>query len=105
MFSYLLDVIQGKRPQFWVWSPAIESLWIVGWAIAGGLLIWSVRSPLVLLGTSSILVVVLYGGCFWLLQHQGGWIPLLTPAIAFVITAGGLAVYTAIQTKPALMSS
>ena len=105
MFSYLLDVIQGKRPQFWVWSPAIESLWIVGWAIAGGLLIWSVRSPLVLIGTSSILVVVLYGGCFWLLQHQGGWIPLLTPAIAFVITTGGLAVYTAIQTKPASMSS
>lgn len=105
MMSYLLDVVTGKRPQFWVWEPAIDTLWIVGWAIAGGLLIWQLRSPLIIFATGGVLLGVLYGGCFWLLQHQGGWVPLLTPAIAFVITSGSLAVYTGFQIKSASIRS
>ena len=98
--SHLLDVVTGKRPQLWVWSPVIEAIWILTWALAGGIVIWWMRSPLVVIGCGGILLVCLYSGCFLLLQNYGGWIPLLPAATAFVFTAGGLAVLTAIQKKP-----
>lgn len=99
MLSYLLDLMERKRPLIWVWSPATEVVWILGWSIAAGLLIWCWRSPLFLGVSGGVLLGVLYGGCFLLLQNYGGWIPLLPPAVAFTLTLGSLTIYTATRSK------
>jgi len=99
MLSALLDIGTGERSQIWFFSTAIEAIWIVGWSLAGGLLVWCVRSPLLLVISGGALLGLLYGGCFFLLQDYSGWIPLLPPTVAFVLTTGSLAIYGAVQEK------
>ena len=99
MLSQLLDAATGSRRVLWVWSPAIEALWILGWALVGSVLVWWIRQPLILIISGGVLLVLLYGGCFILLQDHGGWIPLLPPATVFAMTAGSLAVLAAIPVK------
>jgi len=99
VLSYLLDVVTGVRSQLWVWSPEVEAIWILGWALVGGVFVWWIRSPLIIIGFGGILLGVLYSGCFFVLQYHSGWIPLLPSATAFILTTGSLAMYTATQTK------
>ena len=99
MVSHLLDVVMKQRPLIWVWDPILEAIWIVGWAMVGGALVWSIRPPLILLVSGGILLGILYGGCFYLLQNWGGWIPLLPAATAFGLTTGSSVLYVATQTK------
>lgn len=99
MLSAILDIGTGERSQIQIASTAIEAIWIVGWSLAGGLLVWCFRSPLLLVLSGGVLLGALYGSCFFLLQDYSGWIPLLPPSVAFVLTTGTLAIYRAVQVK------
>lgn len=84
--SQILGAVLEGRPLIWVWSPPVEAIWILLWAITGGLLAWYIRRPwrlsLAVLGTAA----GLSGFCFLSLLW-GGWIPLAPPVLAMGATA------------------
>ena len=98
MVSQFLDAALGKRRLFWFWTEAAEMLWIAGWAIAGGLLAWQIRHPLVLALSAGVALALLVGLCYWLFL-QAGWIPLVPAALALVGTGGSVITYTAQQAQ------
>lgn len=98
MVSQILSAVLDQRPLLW-WFPAWgEALWIWGWSMVGGLLVWHFRSPLRLGLSSGATLVTLYSICFVFLL-EGGWVPLVPAAIALVATGGSMVIYTLCQTK------
>jgi CHASE2 domain-containing sensor protein len=96
MVSQLLSAALDGRPLIRVWDKYQDALWILGWAVSGGLLVICLRQPLYLgLGTG-IGILILGGSCFALLQ-SGYWVPLIPAAIAIIGTEGVMAVI--IKTK------
>ena len=84
--SQILSAVLDQRPLIWVWPAPIEALWVLAWAVIGGMLAWYIRRPwrlsLAVLGVAASL----YGFCL-LLMMQGGWLPLVPPVIALGATA------------------
>jgi CHASE2 domain-containing sensor protein len=106
MVSHILSTVLDKRPLLWIWPMWGDALWVWGWAIVGGVLVWYERTGLpnklsllrfTLLG--GFVIVVLGGICFIFLLTQGAWIAFVPSAIALVGTAGSLIVYRAIQRR------
>jgi CHASE2 domain-containing sensor protein len=98
MVSQILSAVLDERPLLW-WFPAWgEMLWIWGWSLVGGVLVWRWRSPLHLGLASSAALGTLYGICFILLL-KGGWVPLVPSALALVATGGSVVAYTVSQTR------
>lgn len=90
MVSQILSAVLDQRPLLWVWSQLVESLWIAGWSLLGGILGWYFRR-LTLLGLSvSITIGVLCGLCL-LLLIRGGWVPLVPSTLALVTTSSTVA--------------
>lgn len=89
MVSQILSAVLDQRPLIrWLPKP-LEVLWITAWAIAGGLLAYSVRSLPRWLLANGMVIIILYGGCLVALIIVGAWLPLVPSAIAF-ITSGGI---------------
>ena len=92
MTSQILSAVENNSRQFWFWSEWVEGLWIWGWSIAGAVIAWKIRHPLRLGGAVIIGVVGLWGIYFFLFT-QGGWIPFIATAIAFVLTSSSNIAY------------
>ncbi|MBE9127882.1 MULTISPECIES: CHASE2 domain-containing protein [unclassified Coleofasciculus] len=84
----LASALEG-RPSIWYWSGWGEVLWIFGWSVVGGTLAWKIRRPWILVPAGIGAIAVLYGASYALFL-QAGWIPLVPPALALVVTAGGV---------------
>nr|WP_277879859.1 CHASE2 domain-containing protein [Leptolyngbya sp. FACHB-36] len=86
MVSQILSAVLDQRPLIgWLPKP-VEVIWIGAWALTGGLLAYSLRSLLHWLLSSGMMIVILYSSCLAILTVQGGWIPLVPTAIAFIAT-------------------
>ena len=95
MVSQTLTAALEGRSLFWFWSEPMEVLWIVSWAIAGGLLArWSQR-PFVLALAGTGLLLLLMGAGYSLFLHQA-WVPIAAPAIA-AIAVGSFTITCQIQ--------
>lgn len=92
MTSQLLSAALGEQPLFWYFPDWAEGLWIVGWAVVGGVLGWFMRNPLVLGGSTGLWLLVMVGSGFVLFTH-GGWVPIVAPAVAFFLTDAGVATF------------
>ncbi len=92
MVSHILSAVNGDRPLFWFWSEWGEVLWIVIWAVLGGVGAWRIHYPL-MLGLFAAGMLVLLFGCGIVLFLHSGWIPLATPAIAFIVTGTTVGAY------------
>lgn len=99
MVSHILSAVLDKRPLLWFWPWWGDALWVWGWAIVGGMLIWFIRSKSRLVLMGGVAIFVLGGVCFICLLTQGGWIPLVPSAIALVATGSSLVLYTAIKAR------
>ncbi|WP_448570920.1 CHASE2 domain-containing protein [Trichothermofontia sp.] len=87
--SQIMAAVLGERPLFWFWPEWLEVVWISAWSIGGAILAYRVRHPLHLGGLFLVGLGLITGigmGSFLL----GGWIPVVTPAIAWVATGGGV---------------
>ncbi|HEY9616733.1 MAG TPA: adenylate/guanylate cyclase domain-containing protein [Microcoleaceae cyanobacterium] len=94
MVSQLLSAVLDHQPLFWFWQDWIEVVWIGTWTLLGGCLAWFVRNPLLV----GVYVVVAIGGLLltsYSLFLQQGWIPVTTPAIGLLLSAGILVAYRA----------
>lgn len=91
--SQILSAVLDSRSLIWFWNPWLERVWILGWAIAGGLIAWKLRRPLLLLPAIVLapLGLLIVGS---VLFAQGGWIPLVPPLLAFLGTTGSVVVFT-----------
>jgi CHASE2 domain-containing sensor protein len=87
--SQILSAVLNERPLIWAWSGGVEALWILGWSLVGGVIAWYVRHPLRFGGAIAICMVIQAGLSYGLFL-QGGWIPLMPPVMATIITAGGV---------------
>ncbi|MBL1179373.1 CHASE2 domain-containing protein [Pantanalinema sp. GBBB05] len=91
MVSQLLSVGLDGQPLFWFWPEWAEFLWITAWAIAGVGVAWTFHKPRrVLLGGIGLLVLLVGSSFLLFLSH--GWVPVVTPAIACMLT--GIATVT-----------
>lgn len=96
--SQLLSTVLDKRPLIWYWSDWVELLWMWGWSLVGSVLAWQLRHPLLLLAAGGITLASLVGICTALFL-QAGWIPLIPPAIALVVSGVIVMAHTTYQTQ------
>jgi CHASE2 domain-containing sensor protein len=94
MVSQIVSAVLDGRPLIWWWSLWGEALWIWVWSGVGGMSIWSFRQLKNGALATGIALVSLSGICYVILAFQSGWIPLVPPAIALVVTAGSVVYIT-----------
>lgn len=94
MVSQILSAVLDRRSLLWCWPSWGETIWVWGWSVVGGVLVWYKRSPLWLGLASSAALGTMYGICFVLLL-KGGWIPLVPSALALAVTGSSVVAYTA----------
>lgn len=94
MTSQLISTVLDNRPLIWWWSEWGGVLWIFGWSLVGGVIVWRISKGSHLAIASTASLVVLYFACYGMLAYQSGWIPLVPPAIALVITGVGVGYFT-----------
>ncbi|MBD2207414.1 CHASE2 domain-containing protein [Calothrix sp. FACHB-1219] len=90
ILSAVLD--RPKRALLRFWSLEAEILWIWGWCLVGGILVWRWRSPLFIIITITAATGILTGLCL-LLLIQGIWVPLVPSALGLIITSGFVIIY------------
>ncbi|MGQ4647999.1 TIR domain-containing protein [Lyngbya aestuarii] len=100
MTSQLISRVLDGRPLIWWWTNWGETLWIFGWSLVGGVIVWRVSQVSHLAGAAIASIVLLYVTCYGVLAYQSGWIPLVPPAIALVITSVGVGYSTHRLRKP-----
>lgn len=92
LVSQILSTTLDQKPLFWFWSEWIEALWVLAWALIGGVLVWRLRHPLSIGVAIALSATALCSVCFAVFL-QAGWIPVVPPALALIVTAGGVLAY------------
>jgi diguanylate cyclase (GGDEF)-like protein len=91
----ILGTVLDKVPLFWFWPQWGEVLWIWGWALVGGLLVWRIHSPIELglatFGSWGSMI-----GILWFLFSQSGWVPVVSPSLAFIFTIASILAYKSV---------
>jgi CHASE2 domain-containing sensor protein len=85
MVSQLLGAALDGRLLLRSWHTFQDSLWILAWAIIGGILVIWIRHPFYLALGTGIILIILPGVCLILLQ-TGYWVPLIPSAISIIGT-------------------
>ncbi len=92
MISQIVSATLDGRPLLW-WLPLWgEVLWVGGWALVGGAIVWCFQRPERLALAGAIAIASLGGMCYLIFVHSGGWLPLVPATIAIVLT-GASAMY------------
>ncbi len=94
MTSQLISTVLDGRPLIWWWTNWGGSLWILGWSLVGGVIVWRVSQTSHLATASIAALALLYISCYGMLAYRSGWIPLVPPAIALVMTGTGVGYLT-----------
>ena len=96
--SQIISAVLDGRPLIWYWSNWVEAVWVWGWSLAGGVLAWQLRHPLRLGLAGGVMLGGLVGVCY-ILFLQAGWVPIIPPALALVMTGVSVMGYTTYQTQ------
>jgi CHASE2 domain-containing sensor protein len=101
MVSQILSAVMENRQILWVLPDWGDILWIYGWSLIGGLIVWCdadgglcLRS---LLGHGCLIIattIVLYGVCAAILFIPGAWLPFIPSAFAIVISSTTILILT-----------
>ena len=101
MISQVISTILDRRPLLWWWPEWAECLWIGAWAIVGGTLAigWPHRRDrsVLRLGLSVALSLGVLSVCCFLVLLQGGWLPIVAPAIALLASAVVAVIWSSTQ--------
>ncbi|NJR16026.1 MAG: CHASE2 domain-containing protein [Calothrix sp. CSU_2_0] len=96
--SQILSTALDGQPQIWYLLDWQEIGWIWLWAVFGGVLAWRNRNPMMLLVVGATSLGGLLGICY-LLFLQAGWLPLVPPAMALLMTGVGVMAYSSYRTQ------
>ncbi|MBE9198865.1 MULTISPECIES: CHASE2 domain-containing serine/threonine-protein kinase [unclassified Nodularia (in: cyanobacteria)] len=91
--SQILSTVLDGRPLIWYWSEGVEILWLCAWSSIGTIFGWRLRHPLLLLVVGGASLAGLVGICT-VVFFQAGWIPLIPPAIALIMSSVSTMIYT-----------
>lgn len=98
MVSQLISAVQDGRAPIAVWAWQTEVLWVWGWAVVGGVLVWRCRNLPWLLGLEVTALGTLGVLCFYGLT-QSQWVPLVPTAFGFLLTSASVTVIIANQDR------
>ncbi|MEG4114223.1 MULTISPECIES: adenylate/guanylate cyclase domain-containing protein [unclassified Microcoleus] len=96
--SQILSAALDGKGLFWYWDEWQEILWIAVWSAVGGCLAWRLEKSLNLMGSAIAGCGSLFGFTFFLFMQQG-WIPLMAPTLALLITAAVAVTYKYEQSR------
>jgi adenylate cyclase len=96
--SQILSAVLDGKGLFWYWEEWQEIIWIGVWSAVGGCLAWRLEKSLSLMGSAIAACGSLFGFTFFLFMQQG-WIPLVSPTLALLITAGVAVTYKYEQSR------
>jgi len=96
--SQILSAVLDGKGLFWYWDEWQEILWIAVWSAVGGCLAWRLEKSLNLIAIAITACGSLFAFTFFLFMQQG-WIPLMAPALALLITAGVAVTYKYEQSR------
>jgi CHASE2 domain-containing sensor protein len=96
--SEILSAVLNNQPLFWFLPPWGEFLWIGTWSAIGGFLACRIRHPLGLGIGQTISLLVLFAGNL-IIFTQGGWLPVIAPALSLIITANAVITYSNYASK------
>jgi CHASE2 domain-containing sensor protein len=85
MLGQILSAALDGRALLWFFPQWGDSLWIWGWSFVGGTIAWHFHRIRYWLPLSAIAITGLSGICLIVLT-QGGWVPLIPPALALATT-------------------
>ncbi|NJO79102.1 MAG: CHASE2 domain-containing protein [Cyanobacteria bacterium RM1_2_2] len=100
MVSQMLNITLNQRTLTWALPEWMELIWIGGWAIAGGSLVWFVRHPLLLSLGAVVVLTTLAGTTLVIFIAYNGWIPSVTPAVALILTGATVMSWRSYQLPP-----
>lgn len=86
MASQIIAAAIDNRPLIWWWSNFWETIWIGIWSLIGGILGWFITRPLWLGGAIAFCLFSIFTIC-WLIFLNAGWILLIPPALAVVLSS------------------
>lgn len=86
MVSQILSAVLDRRPLLWVWQGWGEILWIGNWALLGSILALAFRRFAAFAGSIACAALLLFALC-WGLLLQGGWVPLIPPLAALLLSS------------------
>lgn len=92
MVSQIISTLEDNQSLFWFWPQWVEWFWIWGWSLIGGIIVWRCRRPLVLVIAILVALTILLT-VFSISFLEGGWIPLIVPALGLLVTASSIAAY------------
>lgn len=93
MVSQILSAVLDKRPLIWWLSQPFDFLWIWGWSLVGGLLVWRLSSAKNSITAILLASVILAGSCWGILAWQGGWLSFVPSLLVLLVTGGILLIY------------
>ncbi|MEH2004436.1 CHASE2 domain-containing protein [Nostoc sp.] len=96
--SQLISTVLDGRPLIWYWPDWAELIWVWGWSLLGSILAWRWQNPLLLLVVVGTTLLGLVGICVALF-FLAGWVPLVPPALALVISSVCVIAYTSYQNQ------
>ncbi|MDD1425832.1 CHASE2 domain-containing protein [Dolichospermum sp. ST_sed9] len=86
MVSQIISAVLDQRVLLSVWTYWGDILWIFGWSLISGFIIWRIDSRLGQGCAIVATVIVLYGTCIVILSISGSWVPFIPSAFAVVVT-------------------
>lgn len=99
MVSQLINATLANRPLIW-WMPLwAEMVWILGWSLVGGVVVWWFRRSHLLAIAGGVTIVTLYGVCWGVMIVSSGWLPLAPALLALLATGGGVAYLNYLRLK------
>ncbi|WP_066423538.1 CHASE2 domain-containing protein [Anabaena sp. 4-3] len=96
--SQILSTVLDRRPLIWYWPDWVEAVWIWGWSLVGTVVTWRVRHPLLLVVFGGITLTGLLGICA-VMFFKAGWLPVIPPALAVVMSGVSVMTYTTYTTQ------
>ncbi|MEB3218497.1 MAG: CHASE2 domain-containing serine/threonine-protein kinase [Nostocales cyanobacterium 94392] len=96
--SQILSTVLNGESLFWSFPESGEAGWILLWSLAGGIIALRLRHPLLLGIAGAGALTILFGSNFFIFT-QAGWVPVITPALGFVLAGGSVIAYSGYQSK------
>lgn len=93
MVSQILSTALDNRPLLWSPSQFWETIWIVGWSLAGGVIAYYSQTMVQTFWYNSFGVVAICSSCELALIARGGWFPIYSSVLVLIIASSSVVIY------------
>lgn len=100
MISQILSTVLDDRPLLWSPSQFWETIWIVGWSLVGGVIVYYSQTILQNVSYISFGVVAICSICELTLIATGGWFPIYSSVLVLIIASSSIIVYKHMNSEP-----